>query len=139
MDTQNPAWLSPPYYVAPPGVYVMAPQTGNYPSGPQPTAETMMQALASQHLGWVVGFLFGGAGSGNRTSKEFIDDVIAYAISLTQSQYSAVTCVGFDPTSRALYYVNLIFDTLKRIPAGNWLPNDTRSVYEAWTAPKVSA
>ncbi len=129
-------WLKSPYYVRPDPVFVNVGQTGNYPPSRQPMAETMMQDLTAQFLGWPAGFVFGAAGSGNRTPKQLLDDILAYAVALTQSQYSAVTCADFDPTSRAVFYAGLIFDTLKGIPAGSWLPNDARSVYDVWTAPK---
>ena len=141
MDTSNPAWLpsDKPYYVPPAPVFVYVPQTGNYPPGRQETAESAMQDNTQMLLNWPSGFVFGGAGSGNRTPSQLFDDLLTLAKSLTQSPYAALTCVGFDPTVSAAYHANLVFDTLKRIPASRWLPyNLTDSVFDVWTAPKAA-
>lgn len=136
MDTSTPAWLSPPYYTRPDPVFVNVPQTGNYPSSRQAMAETMMEDNTSMVLGWPVGFLFGAAGMGNLTPKQFVDSLITYAQGLLTSPYAAITAAGFDPIGRAVFHANLIFDALKRIPAGNWLPNESRSVYDVWNQVK---
>ena len=130
-------WLTAPYYTPPETVYVLVPQTGNYPPSRQQTAESAMQDNTKMLLNWPAGFLFGAAGSGNRTPNELFTDLLTFATGLTQSPYAGATCVGFDPTISAVTHAALIFATLKQIPAGNWLPNDTRSVYDVWTAPKV--
>lgn len=129
-------WLSSPYYTPPDPVFVLVPQTGNYPPGRQQTAESAMQDNTKMLLNWPAGFLFGASGSGNRTPNELFTDLLKFATGLTESPYTGATCVDFDPTASAISHAALIFATLKRIPAGNWLPFDLRSVYEVWTAPK---
>lgn len=135
MDSTS--WLSPPYYAAPDPVFVLVPQTGNYSPGRQQTAESAMQDNSKMLLNWPAGFVFGASGSGNRTPNELFTDLLDLANKLTKSPYAGATCVGFDPTISAVTHAALIFATLKRIPAGNWLPGDSRSVYEVWTAPKL--
>lgn len=120
------AWLTPPYYLPQQVVRAFDPATGTYP----PTAETSMQDVVYQNLSWPPGFIFGY--SSKQTPNQFFNELLAFAIQLTQYRYSPFTCVGFDPVARTSYFVNLIFDALKRIPASNWLPFETRSVYDVW-------
>jgi len=120
------SWLSPPYYTRQNTVRVYDPNTGEWP----PTAETSLQEDVYEILSYPPAFLWGYYAG--KTLQQFSNELLQYAISLTQLRYSQFTCVGFDPTVRTFYFVNLIFDTLKQIPASSWLPLETRSVYDVW-------
>lgn len=128
MDTVNPAWLPPPYYTPDTPIRV---DCGPF-FGSQPTAETMMQELTHELLGWPQGFMFGAAGAGADSPGRLQTEMVNYATSLTQSPSARLTAAGFDPTARGLHYFNVVQETLKQIPASSFDWRETGSVYDVW-------
>lgn len=122
-------WIVAPFYKQP--AVVMVPT----PWGDRPSAETMMQVLAQQALGTPNGFVWGAAGTGAVKPAEMVGSFIDYAKTLTELSWAPYTCIGFDPALRALYYANLVIETLKQIPASyaNW-PDPEASIFDVWTS-----
>jgi hypothetical protein len=129
-DVHGSGWLSPPYYVPPPPVYLSVPQPFPLPPTNYPTAETMLQVTAAEYLNDPACFMSGAASV--TSPQELTSSMIAYAQQLSQYSWSSVTCAGFDPVAMGTKYANLILDTLKQIPAAPWNQNSTGSVYDAW-------
>jgi hypothetical protein len=129
-DVRGSGWLSPPYYVPPPPVYVSVPQPLPFPSTNYPTAETMLQVTAAEYLNDPACFMSGAASV--TSPQELTSSMIAYAQQLSQYSWSSFTCAGFDPVALGTKYANVILDTLKQIPAAPWNQSATGSVYDAW-------
>lgn len=103
-------------------------------------AESFMQSWLANCLSNPPSFVWGGNGTGDQTPQSLVDQVIAMALFLKQGppkQVSDLTAAGFEPISRAIYYANQLFDTLKRIPAqvANVYAPD-KSIFDLWTKGK---
>lgn len=129
-DMRGSGWLSPPYYVPPPPVYLSVPQPLPLPPTNYPTAETMLQVTAAEYLNDPACLMSGAASV--TSPQELTSSMIAYAQQLSQYSWSSFTCAGFDPVAMGTKYANLILDTLKQIPAAPWNQSATGSVYDAW-------
>lgn len=112
------------YYTPPPPVNVKT------PDGDRPSAETMMQVLVQEHLSRPNGFYFGSEPKPPQLLQQFTD----YAKTLTTFSWSMWTTVGFNPTASAVFYANVLMETLKRIPAtmADGMANPDASLFDVW-------
>ena len=130
-------WLDPTkaFYTPPFGTYLdIAAGIGTPAAQHVPTAETAMQEQAREFITYSTGFINGAAGSGSLTESQFIDSLVAYAKTLTASEYAQFTCVGFDPEARGQFWANFVISQLKMIQFGV----GSMSVFDVWQARNAS-
>ncbi len=119
-------WLPPTeaYYTPP------AAQTAKTPDGDRPLAETMMQVWVQEQVGRPNGFYWGG----QPKPDIMLQQLLAYAKAMTGYSWSPWTTVGFNSTTAAVIYFNIMIDILKRIPAtmADGMANADASLFDVW-------
>ena len=129
-SSNDPGWLSPPYYTPPATIFV---SWENPPGVINTTAspESDLQNLASQFINGSDQFCWGGVSA--TTPQEFIDNIVSYAQSRAAA-YPQTCPEGYDPVAMGTKYANLVMDTLKQIPYDTVGTSQYASVYDAWVA-----
>ena len=128
--TDDPGWLSPPYYTPPATTFV---SWENPPGVINTTAspESDLQNLASQYINGSDQFGWGGVSA--TTPQAFIDNFVSYAQSRA-AEYPQTCPEGYDPVAMGTKYANLVMDTLKQLPYDTVGTSPYASVYDAWIA-----
>ena len=125
----NSGWLSAPYYVAPPPIFVSwesSPGVVNRMADP----ESDLQQAASQLINDPEQFVWGGIEA--TTPQELTDSLVNYA-QLRAASYPKTCPDGYDPVEMGKKYADVVMDNLKQIKFS--VPGSPHaSIYDAWVA-----